>query len=574
MSLNQPSHVDALGIAQNGDPILVGAVHDGLVAARVAVNDGSIRWSRFLAESPIPSSSAPGGSDVLPQGDGDLIITGSMSGNPYIARLAGVNGALQWQLPLVSSDARGHVLEVFPAPDDGLLVRQSYSWGDKSDSVLANYDATEGHLRWRVNQGSSGGQSDQLSDRATGLPRRLLHLGRDGESYVVGRSHDGDRWQLAIWRFDADGNLTWSHYEPEGISATALAVSDQGALYVAGAASPISEWAPHDGLVQRHDALGEPVWQRRLPESFSIVDMATTSTGRLCVLSSGHVHQLDAGSGEVYWTRPLHEIDGSGHGGAAIAVDPSGDCFVAGAPWSEATIYDIAVSRFASAGGQLLWTRRYDGPGRGNDYTQALAIGADGDLMLGGTSRGLNGHDQFVVLRYARADGSLLWIARSNDVDQGYEYLSDLTIAANGDAVASGRFYQSGSGRAALVVRFAVADGSHRWRMLDGLGTDVERDATRVRSDARGDFWLAGHAVSAQGYSLYAAHIDGETGRLRASLQPDRVPISHRLVALDVNERGQVRVAGTLNSELGTRTGVVAWTDATLHEDGFESTIP
>ena len=64
----------------------------------------------------------------------------------------------------------------------------------------------------------------------------------------------------------------------------------------------------------------------------------------------------------------------------AIAVDATGDVFVAGQSTGTAGTYDYVTIKYASSGAAL-WTNRFHGSGTGSDQANALAVDADGNVV-------------------------------------------------------------------------------------------------------------------------------------------------------------------------------------------------
>src|SRR5205807_2325072 len=68
----------------------------------------------------------------------------------------------------------------------------------------------------------------------------------------------------------------------------------------------------------------------------------------------------------------------------AIAVDNSGNVFVAGNSWNGAN-YDYATVAYSNDG-VTLWTNRYDGPDNLGDVALAIAVDNSGNVFVTGSS--------------------------------------------------------------------------------------------------------------------------------------------------------------------------------------------
>jgi len=69
-----------------------------------------------------------------------------------------------------------------------------------------------------------------------------------------------------------------------------------------------------------------------------------------------------------------------------VAVDARGDVYVAGGPTSMGKRRRITSYVKYSAHGEELWSKRWNGPGSGNDLLTALVLDGGGNLILTGNS--------------------------------------------------------------------------------------------------------------------------------------------------------------------------------------------
>ena len=92
----------------------------------------------------------------------------------------------------------------------------------------------------------------------------------------------------------------------------------------------------------------------------------------------------------------------------ALAVDNKGNVYVTG--WSHSgTSWDYATVKYDTFGNKL-WPggARYNGSGNGADYAQALAVDAQGNVYVTGTSSGSDSGQDYVTVKYD-PNGTPLW---------------------------------------------------------------------------------------------------------------------------------------------------------------------
>ena len=68
---------------------------------------------------------------------------------------------------------------------------------------------------------------------------------------------------------------------------------------------------------------------------------------------------------------------------SAIAVDGSGNIYVAGTSWGSGTNYDYCTIKYNSSG-VILWVSRYNGSGNGDDTPSSIAVDLLGNVYVTG----------------------------------------------------------------------------------------------------------------------------------------------------------------------------------------------
>jgi outer membrane protein assembly factor BamB len=99
----------------------------------------------------------------------------------------------------------------------------------------------------------------------------------------------------------------------------------------------------------------------------------------------------------------------------AVGVDASGNVFVTGFSASDSGT-DYATIKYSSAGA-LQWTKLYNGPAGGIDAATALAVDNSGCVIVTGTSEGAGSGKDWATVKYS-SSGAVLW-ERRYDVPGG-----------------------------------------------------------------------------------------------------------------------------------------------------------
>jgi hypothetical protein len=148
--------------------------------------------------------------------------------------------------------------------------------------------------------------------------------------------------------------------------------------------------------------------------------------------------------GAQAWVQRFTGSPGAGGNARGIAVDGSGNVFVAGS-WAN----DFATVKYSNAGVPL-WTNRYHGPGAGSDVAHAIAIDGSGNVFVTGDSANTDNpppYDRdYATIKYSGA-GVPLWTNRYQ-IFFDDAHATALAVDASGNVVVTG--YSGGSGVATI----------------------------------------------------------------------------------------------------------------------------
>jgi hypothetical protein len=196
-----------------------------------------------------------------------------------------------------------------------------------------------------------------------------------------------------------------------------------------------------DYLTTAYSAAGVPLWTNRY-NGGRATGIAVDANGNVFVLGtvSGGVYLTIAysESGVPLWTNRYPGAAGRTDLGRAVVVDGSGNVLVAVASISR-TGFDYATIKYSGAGVPL-WTNRYDGIGYvdGHDFPNCMAVDGSGNVYVAGSSYGGGTLDDFVTIAYSSA-GVPLWTSRINI--NRYDSVNAIAVASNGNVIITGSSY-------------------------------------------------------------------------------------------------------------------------------------
>ena len=276
--------------------------------------------------------------------------------------------------------------------------------------------------------------------------------------------------------------------------AADLALGPTGDIFVAGQA--VSPGSDYDIVFSRHSAAGAMVWQKRFEpgdgssvDEFSAAIVAKGTNLYLAGTTANPRGDRDfitlkyRDTGEMEWAV---RHDGSGGGldlPVAVAVDAQGHVLVAGDSIGANGSYDLLVVKYDPMGNPL-WTYRYDGPAQYTDRLADMRLDASGHIHLAGTSDEAEGKPGIVTLKLD-PDGRVLWIARESS---GHVYGA---TARAMDLDAAGNVVTIGNERSYCVTWKYDANGQRQWAARYRAEEPAPMYAGYVRFDATGSILTA-----------------------------------------------------------------------------------
>ncbi|MEO0134345.1 MAG: SBBP repeat-containing protein, partial [candidate division WOR-3 bacterium] len=173
----------------------------------------------------------------------------------------------------------------------------------------------------------------------------------------------------------------------------------------------------------------------------------------------------------------------------AIDIDNNGNVYVAGTSYGENTGYDYATIKY-DTDGNLLWVRRYNGLGNGNDDVSAIAIDNNNNVYVTGRSYGENTGYDYATIKYD-TDGNLLWVRRYNGLGNGNDGASAIAIDNNGNVYVTGYSYDSLTMTDYTTIKYDK-DGNELWvRKYDGPASGYDY-ACKIVTDDSGNIFVTG----------------------------------------------------------------------------------
>jgi uncharacterized delta-60 repeat protein len=291
--------------------------------------------------------------------------------------------------------------------------------GTYYDYATIKYNSS-GSVMWERRYDRGGGTGD-LDDEAMALA-----VDSSENVYVTGR--------FTTIKYDSSGNTMWVRvFSGE---AYAITVDNIKNVYVTGRSA-----GSYDYLTIKYNSSGDTLWTRRYSgagKGYKMIDsydyanskgfrrggggaaIAVDTSGNIYVTgrnndssnnSSDYATIKYNSSGDTMWARRYHGLYSTGWDEAiALAIDNNGDVYVTGRSCASGTDYDYATIKYNSAG-DTMWVRRYNGPGNGEDCATGIVVDNSGNVYVTGYSKGNGTYSDYATIKYS-GSGSEKWVQR------------------------------------------------------------------------------------------------------------------------------------------------------------------
>jgi hypothetical protein len=284
--------------------------------------------------------------------------------------------------------------------------------------------------------------------------------------------------------------------------ANAMVVDGSGSVIVTGQSRG---FASVDYATVKYSGTGLLLWTRRYngPGNSNDTAHAVAVDGSGNVIVTGQSHFSGAslfdqitikysGAGVALWTNRYNGPENSNDNANAVAVDSSGNVFVTGCAYSNASRDDYVTIKYSGAG-VALWTNRYNGPANGSDYANRVAVDGNGNVLVSGRSAGASGFD-YATIKYSGA-GVPLWTNRYNGPGNSTDEVYGLAVDGSGNVFVTGLTYGSGGTNSDFATIAYSSAGMSLWTNYYNGAANGDDRPTGLALDGSGSVFVAGFGI-------------------------------------------------------------------------------
>jgi len=377
--------------------------------------------------------------------------------------------------------------------DNGNVFVTGTSFGSDTgyDFATVKYDSS-GIEQWVARYNGPGSADDEAS---------AIAVDNAGNVYVTGRSEGSGTWyDYATVKYDSLGVEQWvARYNGPGNDfdyANAIAVDDAGNIYVTGQSYGSGTFT--DYATMKYGPDGVEQWVARYNGPSSDHDWANA-----VAIDNGsniYVTGTSVGSGTSYdWATVKYDslgveqcvlrYNGPGNGddwANAIAVDAAGNIYVTGDSYGMGTVIDYTTVKYDSLGVEQ-WVVRYDGPGSEIDWALAIALDNAGNIYVTGWSHGSGTGVDYATVKYDSL-GVEQWVARYNGPGNDGDYAHAIAVDNAGNVYVTGVSYGSGTSYDYATIKYS-STGIEEQRIIsvksNYLGAAIFRGPLQLPEDKK-----------------------------------------------------------------------------------------
>ena len=280
--------------------------------------------------------------------------------------------------------------------------------------------------------------------------------------------------------------------------ARAVSVDNFGNVYVAGTSWGLGTL--NDYATIRYDSTGQQQWVALYNDPAhpdeQLNAMAVDASGNVYVTGRSGTNSIPYvcttikydSTGQQQWIARYNAPNGAS--GQAIAVDSSGNTYVAVAASNQFNTLFCATIKYNVAGEQQ-WVAEYHG-GSGADEPAAIVVDNAGNVYVTGTTQICQGSD-YLTLKYNSA-GQEQWVARYHGPQEPFDAAKGIAVDNSGNVYVTGRSFNDYA-----TIKYNAA-GQQQWAARQPNG-----EADAIALDGAGNVYVTGQIGADYGTFKYNA---------------------------------------------------------------------
>ncbi len=213
-------------------------------------------------------------------------------------------------------------------------------------------------------------------------------------------------------------------------------------------------------------------------------------------------------SGNIMWQKTYNGTSNSLDYGVAIAAGTNGDIYIAAATTNAGSGLDMSILKYSNTG-TLTWSVNWSGAGSFNDAPSCIALNGTGDIFIAGTTYSATSLYNYALIKY-NSSSTKLWQS-TYDYTSKNDFATAMVVNSSNDVIVTGSSAATTTNSDFTTLKYAGTNGAllNTKRInIAGHGQDVAAAIAKDDSDN----------IIITGYTYANSNFDIQTAKLSSTL--------------------------------------------------------
>ncbi|MFZ0454225.1 MAG: SBBP repeat-containing protein, partial [Ignavibacteriaceae bacterium] len=416
-----------------------------------------------------------------------------------------------------------------------------------NEVITTKYGITNGNEIWTV-------RSNEYSQHQI----TSMIVDNKSNTYLTGwiQNGKGNNTDYINVKYDFQGQLVWGsrYYGPANSTdiPKAIAIDNDGNVYVTGESMGIN--SNLDFATIKYNSLGAEQWQERydggnidIPQAIAVgpegnIYIAGSSLGTGSDYDFVTIKYNK--SGQLQWIQRYNDAVDGRDSVVSMAVDKSGNIYVAGSSDSTKSIRTFLLLKYSSSGGRL-WAKRYHNNKNEWEDAKKIVIDSENNIYLTGTGYNADSKDDIITVKF-NSDGIYQWDASWNDPGNSMDEVADIKTDKKGNIYLTG-YVDGGKTKHDFVTLKYDPSGSLKWAVTYNGSKSTDDIAVGLALDYQQNSYIVGYSQDNKYYNYSLVKYDSNGLKLWDEDLQNNSSANNIPVGAFVNDQGNIIIGG--NSE-------------------------